>query len=406
MTVAWCIFLFIFGACVGSFINVLVWRMPRLGWGSLISPPSHCPKCKHPLAWYDNVPVFGWIFLRGRCRYCREPISIRYPIVEFICGALFAFYYAVFFILHMRGMGSFDEQWPMYVLYMTLMSGLVAISLIDGELYIIPSELPWGLAVIGIVVHAIIDRPGLPGALRVGPFGGAVAAGGAIGLLVSLILYWTGIIKQSFPDGEPALEVDEAQWQEEVAEAKRQGVQAPPRPRVYTRKEIRAELGREMQFLLPPMLGALAGGLAVLYIKPLAAAWQTLVQSNWLSGMLGAILGALVGALIIWLARILGTLAFGRIAMGLGDVHLMFGIGAIIGAGPVTVAFFLAPFAGLLVGLWNLITRSRRELPYGPYLSLATAAVLVTYPLIMAQLKLDEGFEGLRFMLRNTFGGS
>src|SRR4051794_7900652 len=90
-------FLFAFGACVGSFLNVVVWRLPR--GESLVRPGSHCPKCSHPLAWYDNLPVVGWIALRGKCRYCRAPISPRYPIVEFITGALFILYYVTFFIL-------------------------------------------------------------------------------------------------------------------------------------------------------------------------------------------------------------------------------------------------------------------------------------------------------------------
>src|SRR3954463_15032756 len=92
------LFFFALGACVGSFLNVVVWRLPRDE--SLVSPGSHCPKCNHRLAWYDNIPVFGWILLKGKCRYCKAPISARYPIIEFITGALFVFYYAMFFVLH------------------------------------------------------------------------------------------------------------------------------------------------------------------------------------------------------------------------------------------------------------------------------------------------------------------
>jgi prepilin signal peptidase PulO-like enzyme (type II secretory pathway) len=76
-----------FGMCIGSFLNVVIYRLPR--GKSLSNPPSHCPKCSHPIRWYDNVPVFGWIFLRGKCRDCKEPISIRYPVVESLCGCIF-----------------------------------------------------------------------------------------------------------------------------------------------------------------------------------------------------------------------------------------------------------------------------------------------------------------------------
>ena len=79
------------GACVGSFLNVLVYRLPLRK--SLSHPPSHCPACGHPIRWYDNVPVFGWIRLRGKCRDCRSPISVRYPCVEGFCGILFGSVY-------------------------------------------------------------------------------------------------------------------------------------------------------------------------------------------------------------------------------------------------------------------------------------------------------------------------
>lgn len=73
----------ILGATFGSFLNVVVWRLP-LGM-SLNRPASHCPKCGHPLAVKDNIPIFGWIFLHGKCRYCKDPISGRYPLIETIC---------------------------------------------------------------------------------------------------------------------------------------------------------------------------------------------------------------------------------------------------------------------------------------------------------------------------------
>lgn len=82
------LFAFAFGAAVGSFLNVVVWRLPA--GMSLSHPGSHCPKCKHPIRWYDNVPIFGWLRLRGKCRDCGAPISGRYPTVEAITACLFA----------------------------------------------------------------------------------------------------------------------------------------------------------------------------------------------------------------------------------------------------------------------------------------------------------------------------
>jgi leader peptidase (prepilin peptidase)/N-methyltransferase len=83
------------GGVIGSFLNVVVHRVPK--GISLIEPPSHCPKCKQRIRWYDNVPVFGWLFLRGKCRDCGEPISPRYPLVEAAVALMFGLMTAVEF---------------------------------------------------------------------------------------------------------------------------------------------------------------------------------------------------------------------------------------------------------------------------------------------------------------------
>jgi leader peptidase (prepilin peptidase)/N-methyltransferase len=76
----------VLGLCVGSFLNVCIYRLPR--GESLIAPPSHCPKCNRTLRWYDNVPVLSWLWLRGRCGQCGEPISPQYPIIEITTALL------------------------------------------------------------------------------------------------------------------------------------------------------------------------------------------------------------------------------------------------------------------------------------------------------------------------------
>jgi leader peptidase (prepilin peptidase)/N-methyltransferase len=83
----WLVVAGLFGASIGSFLNVVIHRLP-LGQ-SLVTPPSRCPKCGYRLKWYDNVPIFGWLWLGGRCRECRNAISIQYPIVELITAVLF-----------------------------------------------------------------------------------------------------------------------------------------------------------------------------------------------------------------------------------------------------------------------------------------------------------------------------
>lgn len=81
------VILFIFGACIGSFLNVCIYRLPR--GESIIVPPSHCPGCNHKLSVVDLIPIFGYIILRGKCKYCGAPFSWRYPLVEVLTASLF-----------------------------------------------------------------------------------------------------------------------------------------------------------------------------------------------------------------------------------------------------------------------------------------------------------------------------
>src|SRR3954469_10303894 len=170
------LFLFALGACIGSFLNVVVWRLPRNE--SLVSPPSRCPVCLHRLGAYDNVPVFGWLALRGRCRYCHTPISAQYPTVEFITGLLFVVYYLAFFVWH-RGpcwmemkldwaedlkpvshyVQSMRAHWPQYFLAVFTISTLLAAALIDAKMFWIPQSIPMLMAGIGVLYHTILDRP-------------------------------------------------------------------------------------------------------------------------------------------------------------------------------------------------------------------------------------------------------
>jgi len=437
------IFVFMLGACIGSFLNVVVYRLPLVelpadtgpiqsffaDFRSLSDPPSHCPQCNNRLKWYDNVPIFGWIKLGGKCRFCRKPISIRYPIVELVTALLFVGYYVAYYIEQARACcpqprvvsSSVDpfgfvhvvthtqwiwaESWPIYFLYMALISGLLAASLIDFELYIIPIQIPWVLAVVGFVVHAIVDRPTIPGALNLvdaqtGPPLAALSAGAGVGLAITIALWAVRIIPTAFPNGEPLLEVDYENYRKERERAKRAGEpwEEVPLPPVMSSRQIRKEISREMLFLLPAMI--LGGGFvaAAAWIPLLRYNWHHLIiGTTWLNALLGSLLGAMVGGFVVWIVRILGTLAFGRVAMGLGDVHLMFGVGAIVGAGGATIAFFIAPFFAILTTVYRLVFRKGREIPLGPYLSMATAAVMLFYCWIAQRYA--PGFQGLLIML-------
>ncbi|WP_225410986.1 prepilin peptidase [Stigmatella hybrida] len=160
--------LFVLGLCVGSFLNVVIARVPA--GQSIVRPRSRCPKCGYTLTWYDNIPLVSWLVLRGRCRGCAAPISVRYPLVELATGLLFL------------------ACWRRFGLSWELLSGLVLITLlipltfIDLEHWI----LPFSLTVPGIVLGV-----GLAGLLGVEALRDA-AVGAAVGFLVFRLMEYLG----------------------------------------------------------------------------------------------------------------------------------------------------------------------------------------------------------------------
>ncbi|MEA2381872.1 MAG: leader peptidase (prepilin peptidase) / N-methyltransferase [Solirubrobacteraceae bacterium] len=154
------------GLLVGSFLNVVAYRLPRAE--SLARPRSRCPQCETPIAPYDNVPVLSWLLLRGRCRHCRAAISPRYPLVEATTGVLYALVVAV-------------ADTPLRVaLGLLLVTALVPITLIDLELRLIPNRITLPAAVAAILAAVIFDVGFVPDQLIAG------AAAGGFFLLAAL----------------------------------------------------------------------------------------------------------------------------------------------------------------------------------------------------------------------------
>ena len=113
--------------------------------------------------------------------------------------------------------------------------------------------------------------------------------------------------------------------------------------------------------------------------RAIADWWIDLSQIPVVSGLCGSIYGYFIGGAIVWATRILGTFAFGKEAMGLGDVHLMAAAGAVVGPDLVVVAFFLAPFSGLIWAGFQMFFKKNRQIPYGPFLSLGVFAVMILH---------------------------
>jgi leader peptidase (prepilin peptidase)/N-methyltransferase len=132
----------VLGLAVGSFLNVVIYRVPR--HESIVSPRSACPSCGVPIARRDNIPIFSWLILKGHCRNCHEPISVRYPLVELTTAGLFA-----------GTAARFGPHWDLPA-YLVLFAGLLALSYIDIERLLLPKVIVYPLlfSVAGLLLMA------------------------------------------------------------------------------------------------------------------------------------------------------------------------------------------------------------------------------------------------------------
>lgn len=254
-------FAFALGACVASFLNVVVWRVPR--GESIVSPPSHCPKCNAPIRWWQNIPIVSWLALRGRCANCHEPISPRYILVELLGGVLFC---AAFLWLW------FLPNVPLWVSVMhllvmwTWMSLMIVGSLIDFDHKLLPDFTTVGGMVLGVVE--------------------------SLALTCFNLIHGDGV-------------------------------------------------GASVWLKLFPFLFSVGG--------------------------------LVLGFGLLWLIRFVGSKAFKREAMGMGDVFLMGAVGALFGPVAVLFTLIMSSLVGSIVGVSMIAMSKTRfgrfvEIPYGPYI--------------------------------------
>ncbi len=164
--------LFLYGIIIGSFLNVCIYRIPNRE--NIVTTRSHCMRCGYQLKWYDLVPIFSWIFLRGRCRQCKEKISVQYPIIEAINGILFVLTFL------------FCGWELLSVLYCLLASALLVISVIDWRTY----QIPFGINVF-ILVLGLCSLPLSSGAVATHLIGFCAVSGFL--LLIYLLTKGKGI---------------------------------------------------------------------------------------------------------------------------------------------------------------------------------------------------------------------
>ncbi len=259
------IFIFLFGAAVGSFLNVVIHRVPLEE--SIVFPNSACPNCKNSIKPYDNIPILSWLILKGNCRHCKNPISPRYPTVEFFTALLFML---LFWQI------GFNAFLPVSLIFT---ASVVALIFIDAEHMILPNVITYPLLVFALLVRL------------------------------------------TFP-----LFLDASYFSD-------------------------------------------------LTIFPLN---QMADYPIWLVSLAGAVLGGLVGGGSLWLVGEIWKRLRGVDAMGLGDVKMLFAVGALLGWRLTLLTIFLGALTGAIVGIFMISRQKEKDfqaqIPFGIFLG--TGAII------------------------------
>jgi len=292
-------------------------------------------------------------------------------------------YWAYFDVGVLEAMPGFAQGgWMVYAGHIILLSVLLVSSLIDAEHWIIPLSVSYTAAAAGMILSMFwpywvgLEAEQLWQLVPyAGVKSGAAAIGGVIGLVIGWLMIKYGLIKRSFFELEEALAEKKQEENKKTADTDSPDIEV----------NIRLEMGREMAFLAPAVVLGVIFTVISAGDSVIAGWWSEIISTQkWFAGLLGSVFGFMIGAAVVWATRILGSLAFGREAMGLGDVHLMAAVGAVLGWIDPTIAFFVAPFFGLGWAIIRLVAHRSREIPYGPFLSMATVVVMIFHDPIVA----------------------
>jgi leader peptidase (prepilin peptidase) / N-methyltransferase len=337
----WLIPAFLIGGCIGSFLNVVIYRVPL---GMSVNEPkrSFCPKCRKPIPMWLNFPMISWLWLRGKCRECRAPIAFRYFGVELLTALLFT---AVWWLFP-----------PQVVIFIwVLVALLVAITFIDAEHLIIPSDMTW--AGVGFGIAACAVWPLLP--VMAGSAGNWLSGlkHGAIGWAAGFLGLWAVVEIGKLAFGKRPLKFAQpVAWSLKEPENDQDpmlliiGEQEIPWWDMFARKtdRLRIECG-------DIRIDGESVGSGKLVIRELEIELPD-GSKRHLAAM-KSLDGTATAAVIP------------REAMGFGDVHLMGMIGAFFGWSGVFYSLFAASIYAIL---WAIIGRIGfgRQLPFGPFLAM------------------------------------
>ncbi len=335
----WSLVFFVFGSMVGSFLNVVIHRLP-IGQ-SIVSPPSHCPRCKYSIPWYLNMPLITWLYLRGRCKNCGAPISARYFLVELLTGMAFLSCWLVW--------GRHSTA--MVLVYCLVLSGFIAATFIDFEHFIIPDEITIGGMFAGLIcslaVPALHGQTKLTGSMVQSVLGIAAGAGVIYAILrLGKLLFG------------------------------RQTIELPKDTRiVFTETAVHLpdkEIPYEDLFYRRSDTVVLHARIVELADRCYKDALVRLSPEKLFIGD-----EELNPENVPHLEAISTEIVLPREAMGFGDVKFMGAIGAFLGWQATLFSLMVSSIIGSIVGV-TLILSGKREwssrLPYGPYI--AAAAVI------------------------------
>ena len=345
-------FLGLLGALIGSFANVVIYRVPR--GESIAFPGSHCPNCSRPLTALDLIPIASWLALRGRCRGCKEGIALRYPLVEALMAVGFVLI-ALRWPLEQYGLTAF--------VFAALYAMLVMMSAIDIDEYILPDSLTLPGIAVGLLGSFFYATPGGLPSLQAALFGGALGAGvivllNRVGALV--LRRFADTKERLFPIG---LDQVNVAFVGGALGGWLVGL-------LIAAASLVANLATRRTLRLPEPL---VYGLWVLAL----GAGSFYLGVNSLSGSLAAAGSvAVLGAVYWWVLELLGKAPEETqevddepVAMGFGDVKLAAVLGVMLGWQNLLVALLLSFFVGAVGGLTLKAFGGGRVVPFGPYLA-------------------------------------
>ena len=348
----WSVVFFMLGCIVGSFLNVCIHRMP-LGQ-SVVSPPSHCPHCKYSIPWFLNIPLVTWLYLRGRCRNCGAPISIRYFLVELLTGMLFLGCWLAF--------GHQSALLPL--VYSVFLAGLIVATFIDFEHFIIPDEVTVGGVVVGFAVSLVLPglhrTTSLPESLKQSALGVAVGAGLIYGILRLGKLFF-GREKLPLPDGAKVVFGETSLYLPDK--------ELPYGELLYRDSDVIVLHANTLE-----LVDRCYQDVRVRLTRAKLQIGEEEVDPET----------------VLYMEASGAEIVLPREAMGLGDVKFMAAIGAFLGWQAVVFSLIVSSLIGSLVGITLVVMRRRAlssRLPYGPYIAAAAALWIFAGPQLVEWYK-------------------